>query len=128
MSKLGIKRSTSTGRLCTDLDLAGEHETLTAALEAERESGCSSTVDGFTVGLSSGTSGSRALFAMSPEEQARWAGRVPGRLPPDWWRPHRIALFLRTAPALFAKSHTVKMPAACAAAVSALMSCMAPVR
>lgn len=36
MSKLGITRSTSTVRLCTDMGLAAQHETLTAALEAER--------------------------------------------------------------------------------------------
>ena len=36
MSKLGITRPTSTIRLCTDMGLAAQHETLTAALEAER--------------------------------------------------------------------------------------------
>lgn len=36
MSKLGIKRSTSTVRLCTDLDLAAQHENLQVALAAER--------------------------------------------------------------------------------------------
>lgn len=36
MSKLGIKRSTSTVRLCTDLDLAAEHERLQVALAEEQ--------------------------------------------------------------------------------------------
>lgn len=36
MSKLGIKRGTSTVRLCTDMALAAEHETLTVRLAEER--------------------------------------------------------------------------------------------
>ena len=36
MSKLGITRPTSTVRLCTDMDLAAEHENLSVALAEER--------------------------------------------------------------------------------------------
>ena len=36
MSKLGITRSTSTVRLCTDMGLAAQHESLQVALEEER--------------------------------------------------------------------------------------------
>lgn len=74
------------------------------ALAAERSRDFSPTIDGVTVGLSSGTSGSRGVFLVSPEERQRWAGQVLGRLlSPDlfrqvaqpWREPVRIAFFLR---------------------------------
>jgi putative adenylate-forming enzyme len=64
------------------------------ALRAESSRDFSPTLDGVSVGLSSGTSGNRGLFLTSPKEQQRWAGRVLARvLPPGG--PHRIAFFLR---------------------------------
>ena len=65
------------------------------ALRAESEPGFRPVIAGRTVALSSGTSGYRGLFAVSEEEQARWAGRILGNLVPDWWRAHSIAFFLR---------------------------------
>ncbi|HEX5393179.1 MAG TPA: F390 synthetase-related protein [Rhodocyclaceae bacterium] len=57
-----------------------------------------------TVGLSSGTSGNRGVFLVSPAERLRWAGILLGRALPQhllrrllspWQPPLRIAFFLR---------------------------------
>ncbi|TMV52376.1 AMP-binding protein [Paenibacillus mesophilus] len=66
------------------------------ALRAERTRDFTPMMDGITIGLSSGTSGSRGLFLVSKEERLAWAGAVlakvlPGSIADD----HRIAFFLR---------------------------------
>ncbi len=70
---------------------------MNVALRAERERDFAPTVDGLTVGLSSGTSGHRGLFLLSQSEQAAWAGTILSRALPrfkrDGWR---IAFFLRS--------------------------------
>ncbi len=69
---------------------------LQAALRAEQERNFVPTLAGATVGLSSGTSGSRGLFVVSPQEQAAWSGVILSRL---LHRFHpggeRVAFFLR---------------------------------
>lgn len=66
------------------------------ALRAEAERDFAPTLHGVTVGLSSGTSGSRGVFVVSAAEQAQWAGTVLGRLlPRDLLAGERIAFFLR---------------------------------
>jgi putative adenylate-forming enzyme len=55
------------------------------ALQAEVERDFSSTLPlGISVGLSSGTSGSRGVFLVSPRERALWAGTVLGRTLTRW--------------------------------------------
>jgi len=73
------------------------------ALRAERERDFRPTLvsprtgEPITVGLSSGTSGSRGLFVASPAERALWAGVILRRILPDLFRRrHRIALVLRS--------------------------------
>lgn len=73
-------------------------EAMAAALRAEQSRDFTPTVGKrVTVGLSSGTSGHRGLFVVSPAESAAWAGtilaRVFPRLPSSGYR---IALFLRS--------------------------------
>lgn len=73
-------------------------EALAVALRAERERDFAPTVRGnVTVGLSSGTSGHRGAFLVSPPETAVWAGTVLQRvlhtLPR---RGYRVAFFLRS--------------------------------
>ncbi|MDR2875203.1 MAG: hypothetical protein LBV44_04675 [Methylobacillus sp.] len=71
-------------------------DVLACALEAERTRDFTKTVDGYSVGLSSGTSGSRGVFVVSPAEQARWAGVMLARLlPRGLFSGERVALFLR---------------------------------
>lgn len=72
-------------------------DAMAVALRAERERNFSPTVNGLTVGLSSGTSGHRGLFLVSPAEQLVWAGVVLARaLPRLRWRGCRLAFFLRS--------------------------------
>jgi phenylacetate-CoA ligase len=70
---------------------------MATALRAERCRDFHPTVRGLTVGLSSGTSGHRGLFLVSPWEQAAWAGTVLGRtLPCLRRRGYAVAFFLRS--------------------------------
>ncbi|GHO97733.1 hypothetical protein KSF_077810 [Reticulibacter mediterranei] len=74
-----------------------KEEAMEVALQAEHSRDFSSNIAGLTVGLSSGTSGHRGLFLVSPQEQAAWAGvivaRVLHRLPRS---RVRVAFFLRS--------------------------------
>ena len=67
------------------------------ALQAERDRNFAPTLDGITIGLSSGTSGHRGLFLANPWEQAAWAGTILARTLHDL-RPRRVrvAFFLRS--------------------------------
>lgn len=72
-------------------------EAMEIALQAERSRDFSPMLNGFTIGLSSGTSGHRGLFIADAWEQAGWAGTILARtlhtLPRQ---PLRIAFFLRS--------------------------------
>lgn len=75
----------------------GREQALTLALKAEAERDFAPTLQGFTVGLSSGTSGQRGLFLVNRWEQSAWAGTLLARaLPPLRRRGYRVALFLRS--------------------------------
>jgi putative adenylate-forming enzyme len=66
------------------------------AIEGERTRDFLPTYNGVSVGLSSGTSGHRGLFAISDHERYAWAGAVLAKfLPPGKLSGHRIAFFLR---------------------------------
>ncbi|MBZ2198334.1 F390 synthetase-related protein [Occultella gossypii] len=74
----------------------------TVALAAERSRDFSPTLGPIAVGLSSGTSGHRGLFLVSPAERDAWAGTVLAlTLPPRRLAGHRIALFLRANNGLY---------------------------
>lgn len=67
------------------------------ALRAERERDFSPRLGDLTVGLSSGTSGHRGLFLVSPREQAAWAGTILARALHTLPRGVlRVAFFLRS--------------------------------
>lgn len=72
-------------------------EAFAVAMEAEKSRDFSPTLNGVTVGMSSGTSGHRGLFLVSRKEQAAWAGTVLAKvLPEPLWKPQRVAFFLRS--------------------------------
>lgn len=61
-----------------------------------------SSIQGITVGLSSGTSGNRGLFLVSDREQDAWTGTVLAKLlPGGLWKPAKIAFFLRANSKLY---------------------------
>lgn len=69
---------------------------LDIAIQSEKTRDFQPMYNGVSVGLSSGTSGHRGLFAISDEERYAWAGAVLARfLPKGQLRGHRIAFFLR---------------------------------
>ncbi|MEO8287532.1 MAG: F390 synthetase-related protein [Chloroflexota bacterium] len=79
-------------------------EAMSVALQAEASRDFSPTVRGYTVGLSSGTSGHRGIFVAGPWEQAAWAGSILSRTIHDL-RPRRlrVAFFLRSNSNLYEK-------------------------
>ncbi|HHR6079062.1 TPA: F390 synthetase-related protein [Providencia alcalifaciens] len=71
-------------------------ELLACAKQSESSRDFSPTVGTFSVGLSSGTSGKRGVFVVSPNEQARWSGTMLAKMLPDGlFAGERVALFLR---------------------------------
>lgn len=60
-----------------------------------------SRVGDVTVGLSSGTSGQRGLFLADSKERQMWAGNILGKLLPNVWQKHRVALALRANSPLY---------------------------
>ncbi len=72
-------------------------DALKVAIAAEQNRDFLPTLDGLTVGLSSGTSGHRGVFLVSREEQLQWAAFILARgLGGQLGRRRRIALFLRS--------------------------------
>ena len=73
-------------------------EAFAVALRAEESRDFVPTLNGMTVGLSSGTSGNRGLFLVSPRERKQWAGAMLAKV---WHQTtyrlfgQRIAFFLR---------------------------------
>ncbi len=75
----------------------GRDEAMNVALQAERSRDFQPVLRGLTVGLSSGTSGHRGLFLVSPREQAAWAGTILARTLHHLPRGRlRVAFFLRS--------------------------------
>ncbi|SFC92409.1 F390 synthetase-related protein [Pragia fontium] len=71
-------------------------QVLNCALQSENSRDFSPTVNGYSVGLSSGTSHRRGVFVVSPQEQTRWAGTLLAKLlPRGLFYGERVALFLR---------------------------------
>lgn len=72
-------------------------DAMAVALRAEKTRDFLPTIQGVTVGLSSGTSGHRGLFLVSPMEQTAWAGFLLARTIPHLRRRgYSVAFFLRS--------------------------------
>lgn len=71
-------------------------DVLDCAYQAENSRDFSPTLGGYSVGLSSGTTGKRGVFLVSESEQAMWAGTILAKLLPNGLlHKERIAFFLR---------------------------------
>jgi putative adenylate-forming enzyme len=77
---------------------------MAVAVAAEAHRDFSATIDGLTVGLSSGTSGHRGLFVVSPDEQTQWAGTILARAIPELRPGLRVAFFLRANSRLYERT------------------------
>lgn len=72
------------------------NELLHCAQQSEQSRDFTPKVGKYSVGLSSGTSGRRGLFVVSPREQQIWAGGMLAKmLPKGLFAKERVALFLR---------------------------------
>ncbi|MES2647598.1 MAG: F390 synthetase-related protein [Bacteroidota bacterium] len=65
------------------------------ALKAEQSRNFSPTINGITVGLSSGTSGNRGLFLANEDERARWVAAIIDRVIGFSFKKRKVAFFLR---------------------------------
>lgn len=65
------------------------------AIEAENSRDFSPTLNGVTVGLSSGTSGNRGIFLASERERAQWVACVLDRVIGFSLKSRKVAFFLR---------------------------------
>ena len=73
-----------------------KEEAFEVALASEESRNFSNKIGDISVGLSSGTSGSRGIFLVSEEESIKWAGYILKRvLPKPLLQQHKIAFFLR---------------------------------
>lgn len=80
------------------------------AARAESSRDFSATWNGYTAGLSTGTSGNRGLFFVSPVERAQWAGTMLARmLRPNPLREERLALALRAGSGLYDRASTLRV-------------------
>lgn len=87
-----------------DLNTAGvkKDEAFALALEAERTRDFTPALNGLTVGLSSGTSGTRGLFLASAAERDMWAGTALAKLlPSEVLDQQCVAFFLRANSSLY---------------------------
>ncbi|PJD97236.1 MAG: adenylate cyclase [Parachlamydia sp.] len=77
------------------------------AMECDRSREFSPKIGNITVGLSSGTSGSRGLFLVNPSEQFEWAGTLLAKtLPGTIMHKHSVALFMRANSNLYETTRT----------------------
>lgn len=82
-----------------------KQQAFSIALQAESDRNFTTAIKSYTVGLSSGTSGNRGLFLVSPKEEAMWAGIMLAKcLPAPIWKRASIALFLRANSKLYEKT------------------------
>jgi putative adenylate-forming enzyme len=80
-------------------------EAFKIADDAEQSRDFNKQLGHVAIGLSSGTSGSRGIFMVSPEERSGYVASVLAKAIPHWWKfwqePERIALFLRANSSLY---------------------------
>ena len=91
----------------TDLNTVGidRDEAFRVAFKAEESRDFTPTLNGVTIGLSSGTSGNRGLFLVSDQERARHAGTLLAKiLPRSIVGSYRVAFFMRANSNLYTAS------------------------
>ncbi|AEE51539.1 F390 synthetase-related protein [Haliscomenobacter hydrossis] len=85
-------------------------EAMQLALQAEMERDFSPELKGATVGLSTGTSGTRGLFLVSNTERAKWTAMVLRRVVPlKLFKKQRVAFFLRANSNLYSSVQSASL-------------------
>ena len=95
-------------RFFDDINTCGikKAEASDLAEKAERSRNFSETLNGVTVGLSTGTSGNKGLFLVGERERAKWAAAVIHRVIGLSLRPRKIAFFLRANSKLYESANS----------------------
>lgn len=83
-----------------------KEDAIRLAYQAEENRDFSGTLNGVTVGLSTGTSGNKGIFLVGEKERARWAAAVIHRVVRLSWRPRTIAFFLRANSKLYESANS----------------------
>jgi putative adenylate-forming enzyme len=86
-----------------DLEL---DECMDVAIKAENTRDFSPMIQGISVGLSTGTSGNRGLFLVSPKERAVWVACILDRVIGFSLRKRKVAFFLRANNNLYQSSQS----------------------
>ena len=85
-------------------------EAMQVALQAELERDFSPELKGATVGLSTGTSGTRGLFLVSTTERAQWTAMVLRRVVPiRLFKRQKVAFFLRANSNLYSSVQSASL-------------------
>lgn len=85
-------------------------EAMQLALKAENERDFSPELKGATVGLSTGTSGTRGLFLVSATERAQWTAMVLRRVVPiQFFKRQKVAFFLRANSNLYSSVQSASL-------------------
>lgn len=85
-------------------------EAIRLALQAELERDFSSELKGATVGLSTGTSGTRGLFLVSATERAQWTAMILRRVVPiQFFKRQKVAFFLRANSNLYSSVQSASL-------------------
>ena len=96
----------------SDLNTRGidRDEAIALALSAETSRDFKSTLNGVTVGLSSGTSGNRGIFLVSDQERALHAGTILAKLlPGSIFSRYKVAFFMRANSNLYTASQSSRI-------------------
>lgn len=87
-----------------------KEEAMRLALKAEAERNFSPELNGATVGLSTGTSGTRGLFLVSATERAQWTAMVLRRVVPiKLFQRQKVAFFLRANSNLYSSVQSASL-------------------
>lgn len=87
-----------------------KEEAMNLALKAETERNFSPELNRATVGLSTGTSGTRGLFLVSETERAQWTAMVLRRVVPiKLFRRQKVAFFLRANSNLYSSVQSASL-------------------
>ena len=89
-----------------------KEEALKVAKQEEQSRSFNSVINGYTIGLSSGTSGRLGMFVVSEEEQEQWVGRILAKVLPEhllWPKQDRVAFFLRADSPLYERTSSHRL-------------------
>lgn len=89
-----------------------KEEAIAMATSEEKNRSFNSVLNGYTVGLSSGTSGQLGLLLVSQYEQEEWVGRILAKVLPEhllYPKKDRVAFFLRANSPVYERTNSKRL-------------------